>query len=142
MNSARSPSSTCADVLARAQSVRDGVWICQEQPAHIRDRRTTRSSTRSTSAFTRSCAREWSDSTCTASTNKIMRIMENENNKENEENKDFDANIKRGNLNATSKKRSSHPQPNFQNKWLVLCEFPLIMLVIFFKPLMDTLQHN
>jgi hypothetical protein len=28
--------------------------------------------------------------------------MENENNKENEENKDFDANIKGGNLNATS----------------------------------------
>ena len=38
----------------------------------------------------------------TALTNKIMRIMENENNKENEENKDFDANIKGGNLNATS----------------------------------------
>ena len=33
----------------------------------------------------------------TAVTNKIMRIMENENNKENEENKDFDANIKGGN---------------------------------------------
>ena len=28
--------------------------------------------------------------------------MENENNKENEENKDFDANIKGGNLNATN----------------------------------------
>ena len=35
-----------------------------------------------------------------------MHIMENENNKENEENKDFDANIKGGNLNAASKNSS------------------------------------